>query len=109
MSRSPESLARRYYVAVDAGAYDDLRSLLTSSFVHYRPDRTLEGRAAFVRFMREDRPRKDTAHAVDRVATDGDDGVAVVGRLRADGTDLFGFVDVFETRDGRLASLRTFA
>lgn len=104
---SPSSLARRYYVAIDAGAYDDLRALLSSSFVHRRPDRTLEGRAAFVRFMREERPRTDTAHAIDRVTENGD-GVAVVGRLRADGEDLFGFVDVFETRDGELASLRTF-
>jgi ketosteroid isomerase-like protein len=106
---SAPSLARRYYVAVDAGAYDDLRSLLASSFVHRRPDRTIEGRAAFVRFMRDSRPRTDTSHAIDDVRTDGRGGVAVAGRLRADGADLFSFVDVFETRDGRLASLRTFA
>jgi ketosteroid isomerase-like protein len=108
MSPSPQSLARRYYAAIDSGAYDDLRSILASSFVHHRPDRTIEGRAAFVRFMRESRPLTDTEHAVDRVTADGDGGVAVVGRLRADGEDEFAFVDVFETRDGRLSSLRTF-
>ena len=105
---SPSSLARRYYVAIDAGAYDDLRALLSSSFVHHRPDRTLEGRSTFVRFMRDERPRTDTAHTIDRMTKNGD-AVAVVGRLRADGEDLFDFVDGFETRDGELASLRTFA
>jgi ketosteroid isomerase-like protein len=90
---------RRYYETIDAGDYAGLRDLLAPSFVHDRPDRTLDGRDRFVRFMREERPRTDTRHALDGVYANGDD-VAVRGRLLDDaGTELFAFIDVFETVD----------
>ncbi|MFB6071227.1 MAG: nuclear transport factor 2 family protein [Halanaeroarchaeum sp.] len=104
-----EALARRYYRAIDAGAYDDLAALLDGDFVHERPDRTLEGRERFVAFMRDDRPRTDTTHDVEDVFA-GPGGVAVTGRLRGEGDGvLFRFVDVFSIRDGTIEHLRTFA
>lgn len=108
------AVARRYYETIDAGDYDALTDLLAPGFCHRRPDRTLDGREAFVSFMREDRPMTDTTHVVDAVFVP-DDGspqerVAVEGRLLdAAAKALFGFVDVFEfTTSGRLAELRTF-
>ena len=101
-------VARRFYAAVDAGAYDELRDLLVPSFTHDRPDHRLVGRDAFVRFMREDRPLTDTHHRVEATYTNGDD-VAVRGRLLDDdGDPLFAFVDVHRLEDGRLASLTTY-
>jgi len=107
--------ARAYYRALDGGDYDLLAALLAPGFVHERPDRTLEGADRFVRFMREDRPRTDTAHPVDAVyeraeRADGTPEVAVRGRLVADdGTVMTGFLDVF-TFDGddRVSRLRTY-
>lgn len=101
-------LARAYYRAIDHGDYGALADLLTPEFVQRRPDQTLNGRERFVRFMREERPDPDTTHEIDAVFTH-EGGVAVEGRLlRADGTEWFGFVDVFEVADGRLADLRTY-
>lgn len=107
-----ESLARTYYRSIDEGEYETLASILAPSFVHERPDRTLAGPEQFVRFMREDRPRTDTTHAVDGVYAD-DSEVAVRGRLLGDTeTDdrdrLFGFVDVFAFEDGAISRLRTY-
>ncbi|WP_058367684.1 nuclear transport factor 2 family protein [Haloparvum sedimenti] len=103
-----EAKARAYYDAIDSGDYDRLAALLRPEFVHYRPDRTLEGRDAFVRFMRDERPMTDTTHAVDGVYPEGI-GVAVRGRLRGpDGEDLFAFVDVFGFEDGAVAALETY-
>lgn len=108
------TLARRYFEYIDAGDYDALADLLTSDFRHVRPDRTFDGRRAFVSFMREDRPQTDTTHVVDAVFVPDDESpqerVAVEGRLLGDaGGQLFAFVDVFEfSADGRLAELRTF-
>ncbi|MCL7418683.1 MAG: nuclear transport factor 2 family protein [Halalkalicoccus sp.] len=94
-----ETAAREYYRTIDAHAYDDLAALLDPGFTHYRPDRTIEGRAAFVEFMREDRPMTDTSHGI-RTVYEADGGVAVRGRLLDhDGEELFGFVDVFEFSD----------
>ena len=99
---TPEATARAYYRAIDAADYDALAALLAPEFVHDRSDRTVDGRTAFVRFMREERPRTDTEHAVDAVyvGSDGTDRageVAVRGRLLGDdGAELFGFVDAFE-------------
>jgi len=104
-------LARAYYDAIDAGEYDALDEVLAPSFEHVRPDMTLSGREAFVAFMREDRPRTDTRHAVDAVY-EGADGVAVHGRLLAaedDGRELFAFVDAFDTKDGEIVGLTTYA
>lgn len=101
--------AREYYRAIDSHAYDDLAALLDPAFVHYRPDRTIEGREAFVEFMREKRPMNDTTHEV-RTVYEADEGVAVRGRLldSEDGA-LFGFVDVFEFSDeGTVTAIHTY-
>jgi ketosteroid isomerase-like protein len=108
---SPDESAdrvRAYYRALDDGEYDRLADLLAPSFVHDRPEMTLEGRERFVRFMREDRPATDTSHPVDAVYTD-DDEVAVRGRLlSADGDELVGFVDVFSFDGMAIERLRTY-
>ncbi|WP_436907936.1 nuclear transport factor 2 family protein [Halosimplex marinum] len=116
--------ARSYYRALDEGDYDALATLLDEGFVHDRPDRTIDGRDRFVRFMREDRPQKDTGHRVDAIfAARGDTGgrdadgtagtdrerVAVQGRLRAaDGSEITGFVDVFSVAEGRIERIETY-
>ena len=110
VDREPERLARGYYESIDAGEYDRLARLLEPTFRHVRNDRTIEGRTAFVRFMRDERPATDTTHEIESVyrAADDDD-VAVRGRLlRADGSVWFGFVDVFSVADGRLSRLTTY-
>jgi ketosteroid isomerase-like protein len=94
--------AREYYRALDEHDYEALAAILAAGFVHHRPDRTIEGRDRFVRFMREERPRTDTGHVLERVyePSDGAGEVAVRGRLEgADGDRLFGFVDVFTVDD----------
>ena len=99
---SRETTVRAFYSAIDAGDDDALAALLAPRFVHDRPDRTIDGRTAFVRFMREERPRTDTEHAVDAVYVESDGagrtgGVVARGRLLGDdGAELFGFVDAFE-------------
>ena len=101
---------RAYYRALDSHAYDDLAALLASDFTHYRPDRTLEGRERFVRFMREERPMTDTTHELCSLyrAVEGD-GVAARGRLLdADGEALFGFLDVHGFADGTIVSIHTY-
>jgi len=107
--------AMAYYDAIDDGDYDRLRDLLVSGFVQHRPDRTLDGRERFVRFMREERPRTDTEHVLTAVGVGDEDGapgvsaIFVEGRLRAaDGTDLFGFVDVHRVGDAGIESLTTY-
>lgn len=103
-----EETAREYYRAIDAGDYDALREVLTEDFRQEREDLTLESREDFVTFMREDRPAKDTSHEVAAVF-EREGAVAVEGRLRrADGSEWFGFVDVFAVADGRLAELTTY-
>lgn len=109
------SPVRPYYRTIDEGDYETLADLLTPGFRQVRGDRTIEGREAFVRFMRDDRPETDTTHEVDAVyRRDSDaespDEVAVRGRLRrGDGSVWFGFVDVFELDDGRLDRLVTYS
>lgn len=106
-----ETTVRAFYAALDDGAYDDLESLLVPEFVQRRPDRTFDGRDAFVSFMRDDRPMTDTSHELDTVfVADETAEVAVRGRLlAADGEELFPFVDVHELADdGRIARLDTF-
>lgn len=91
-----ETTAREYYRALDAHAYDDLSELLAPDFTHYRPDRVIESREAFVEFMREKRPMKDTSHEILGVYTT-EEGTAVRGRLLGSEDEaLFGFVDCFE-------------
>lgn len=102
-------LAEAYYRAIDDDAYDDLAGLLAAGFVHRRPDRTIEGRDRFVRFMREERPDRETTHEIDAVYGGPDGRVAVRGRLlRASGAEWFAFVDAFEVEDGTLARLTTY-
>ncbi|ELZ19611.1 hypothetical protein C477_08073 [Haloterrigena salina JCM 13891] len=114
------SLVRRYYDALDERDYETLEDLLTPDFVQRRPDRTFEDRAAFVRFMRDDRPNPDTSHELEGVVADsGADRVAVRGRvLDADGEQtLFEFADFFDLEDGdgdengdvRIARLETYS
>ena len=102
--------AREYYRAIDEDDYAALSALLADGFVHERPDRTIEGRAAFVSFMRDGRPATDTEHVLEAVyEATADDRVAAEGRLLApDGTDWFGFVDVFLAGDDGIARLRTY-
>ncbi|WP_129112673.1 nuclear transport factor 2 family protein [Halegenticoccus tardaugens] len=103
-------VARSYYDALDAHDYDRLSSLLAPGFVQRRPDRTFEGREAFVSFMREGRPQADTTHEVDALyRREGDEEVAVRGRLfDADGEELVAFVDVFRFDGGRAVELWTY-
>lgn len=107
-----ESLVRAYYDALDEHAYEELTDLLAPEFVHYRPDRTFEGRAAFVSFMRDDRPTTDTTHDLERVfpgAGAHEDAVAVQGRLLdADGELLFRFADVHVVEGGAIQHVRTY-
>ncbi|WP_336336162.1 nuclear transport factor 2 family protein [Haloarcula brevis] len=112
--------ARAYYDAIDGDDYDRLASLLAPSFVHDRPDRTIEGRERFVRFMREERPQTDTTHPLDGLycrESDGaatDDGTApaeVVARgrlLDADGERIVGFVDVFTFAGDDIERIETY-
>lgn len=103
-----EEAAREYYRSIDEGDYDALRGVLAEGFRQERGDRTLDGREEFVRFMRDDRPDRTTTHEVDAVF-ERPGGVAVEGRLlRADGSQWFAFVDVFEVEDGLLSVLRTY-
>lgn len=121
---APVEQARAYYRALDGGDYERLAALLAEDFVHDRPDRTIEGRERFVRFMREERPQTDTSHPVDAVfeaegggrpeglETSGqrpEGTVAVRGRLLdADGERIVGFVDVFEFAADRVQRVETY-
>ncbi|KAA9399334.1 nuclear transport factor 2 family protein [Haloarcula sp. CBA1130] len=114
--------ARTYYDALDGDDYDQLASLLAPSFVHDRPDQTIEGREGFVRFMREERPQTDTTHPLDGLycrredgtaeQTDGESTVAEVvarGRLLdADGERIVGFVDVFTFTGDDIERIETY-
>lgn len=104
------ALPQAYYDAIDAGDYDALRDVLAPEFTHVRPDMVLDGREAFVSFMRDDRPKTDTRHVVDAVY-DGKDGVAARGRVldSGDGGELFAFVDVFDLGAKRIEGLETYA
>lgn len=99
---------RTYYRAIDNHEYDALRSLLASDFTHDRPDRTIDGRDTFVRFMREQRPETDTTHEITDMF-ENDHAIAVQGKLvRAGGKPWFEFVDVFSVEDETIVSLKTY-
>jgi ketosteroid isomerase-like protein len=109
-SAAVERTVRSFYTAIDDGAYDRLERLLDPSFVHRRPDRTLDSRDRFVRFMRDERPRTDTEHVLTTLCVSADTPATAFarGRLRSvDGDDLFGFVDVHRV-DGVIESLTTY-
>jgi ketosteroid isomerase-like protein len=104
---------RGYYDAIDAGEYDRLRDLLAPEFVQRRPDRTFDGREAFVRFMREERPRTDTEHVIETVCVPDETAdtatVFAHGHLRGgDGETLFGFVDIHRVGSAGIESLSTY-
>lgn len=106
-------VVRAYYAAIDDGDDNRLSDLLEPDFVHYRPDRTLDGRERFIEFMATERPRTDTEHDLSEVCVGSADetGTATVfarGRLHTlDGDDLFGFVDVHRVGE-RIESLTTY-
>lgn len=102
------ALVQRYYAALDDHEYDVLEELLAPQFTHRRPDRTLEGREAFVRFMRDGRPTPDTSHALEAVIAD-ETNVAVRGRVLDDGTELLEFADFFTLEAGRIVRLETYS
>ncbi len=101
------TLVRRYYACLDDHEYATLESLLTPEFVQVRPDRTFEGREAFVQFMREGRPNPETSHEVASVIADGEQ-VAARGRVVENDRALFEFADFFELTDDRITRLETF-
>ena len=117
MSVDPASLVERYYRALDEHAYDDLEDVLAPAFTQRRPDRTFESREAFVRFMREERPGRDTTHEldeellIDRHEPDEDGARIVLARgrvLTPGGSTLVDFADVFAVAAGRIERLDTY-
>lgn len=99
---------REYYDAIDGGDYSRLTDLLAPSFVHVRPDRTIEGRDQFVQFMAEERPLTDTEHDIRAIITDGQQTVVEGTLYRSDGSVLFRFADVHELESDQLARIRTY-
>ena len=104
------ALVREYYRSIDADEYDALRAILAEEFAHRRPDRTIEGRDAFVEFMREERPDRKTEHATETIYEErGGERIAVeVKLLRSDGSEWFGFVDSFVVDKRRIRRVRTY-
>jgi ketosteroid isomerase-like protein len=107
MADDPAQVVERYYDALDAHRYDALADALAPSFVQQRPDRTFEGRAAFVGFMRDERPVTESTHDLEEVIADGD-RVAVRGRVVDDEEVLFAFADFFALADGQITRLDTY-
>lgn len=107
----PVALVRRYYAALDDHEYGALRELLDPSFVQQRPDRRFEGREAFVRFMRDERPMTDTSHEIGEAFADADgERAAARGRLLdADGEPVFEFADQFRIEGDRIVRLDTYS
>lgn len=109
---SPQiDVARTYYRCLDEDDYETLADLFAPDVVHYRPDRTFEGRETLVSFMRDGRPMTDTTHEV-QVVYESEEGseVAVRGRLLdSDDEVLFSFVDAFEfDSDGAIRAIYTY-
>jgi ketosteroid isomerase-like protein len=110
LASTMSELVDSYYEALDTHAYDQLEAVLDPDFVHERPDRTLEGRETFVRFMRKERPESDTVHELDTKLTEGST-VAIEGRvLNNDGGEIILFLDVhkIDKSGERIESLRTY-
>lgn len=103
-------LVREYYRSIDDDEYGALADVLSDEFVHHRPDRAIEGRKAFVEFMRDERPERDTEHALETVyLEDGGARAAAEGRLlHSDGEEWFRFVDTFDIDRFGVCSVRTY-
>ncbi|WP_049969504.1 nuclear transport factor 2 family protein [Haladaptatus cibarius] len=102
-----EVVVRGYYDAIDAHDYETFEGLLTPDVVHERPDRTIEGRATLVTFMRDDRPNKQTTHEIAEISANGAKAMVEGRLLDSDGEQLFAFEDEFSIADGRIAKIRT--
>ncbi len=89
-------IARSYYDAIDAEAYDDVFAMFADDIVYERPGQErLEGMAEFRTFYLEDRPLEDGNHELHAVVGDGDT-VAVRGEfsgVQNERTVSFGFAD----------------
>ena len=104
-----DSRVRAYYRRLDAGDYGDLESLLHPTFVQRRPDRTFDDRAAFLQFMKEERPMTETTHELTTVCASAGGRAASGHLLDVDDNQLFAFIDVFEFgADGRITRLVTY-
>lgn len=103
------SLAKQYYRSIDDDEYGALADILAEGFVHDRPDTRIEGREAFVTFMRDERPDRETTHVVESVYAAEGGNVAAEGELfDADGEPWFRFVDVFEIGEAGVERVRTY-
>lgn len=104
------SAVRTYYRALDSHEYDAFTEILHPEFTHYRPDRVLDGRDAFIEFMRHDRPQRQTTHPIDAVyqQLDGDEIIARGRLLDENGSELTGFVDVFAIDYEQITQLVTY-
>ncbi|GAB7019551.1 nuclear transport factor 2 family protein [Halostagnicola bangensis] len=103
-------LVRRYYGALDDHEYETLEEILDPAFVQRRPDRTFDGREAFVEFMRGERPNPDTSHELEELVVDEECGrVAARGRVLEGETELFEFADFFEMADESIVRLETYS
>ncbi|MFC6718615.1 nuclear transport factor 2 family protein [Natrialbaceae archaeon GCM10025810] len=110
MDTTGSQLVRRYYDALDEHDYEALEEILAPTFVQRRPDRTFEDRAAFVQFMREERPNPDTEHDLLEVVEDeASERVAARGRVLEGERELFEFADFFALEEGRIVRLDTYS
>ena len=103
------TLVADYYRCLDDHEYETLASLLHPDFVQHRPDRSFDGREAFVEFMETGRPNTDTTHRVDTLL-ESTASLAAYGRLfDAEGSELFEFIDVFRFEEGQILAVDTFS
>ena len=104
------TLVSEYYRCLDEDEYETLRSILHPEFVQHRPDRSFDGREAFVEFMERGRPQTETTHSVESLL-ESTASLAAYGRLfDADDTELFSFIDVFRfDGNGRILAVDTFS
>jgi len=102
------AIVTEYYRCLDEHEYETLKSVLAADFMQYRPDRTFEDRAAFISFMRDDRPLTNTQHEI-KTIKQSSETIAAYGRLLdSDGEEVLSFIDVFEiSEEGTIAKLRT--
>lgn len=105
-----KALVRAYYESLDSHAYDRLESLLAPEFVHDRPEMTLDGREAFVQFMREKRPEMETTHRVETIFETGQGrALATQGELLdTNGERIIGFVDIVSVSGGTILGIETY-